>query len=108
MSIVRVSCAKQYMASVDATSSTRRITRLRRSCLALPSKCKQIRVDVILQGDRESVWRAVVEFQGRTLDYLRGHHCGCTDRDDLIVSAVNDQRRNVKLLQVFRKVGFRK
>jgi hypothetical protein len=53
------------------------------------------------------VGSAFIDLQGRVLDDLRCGVSRSADRHDLVVVAVDDQRRNVKLLQILGEVGLR-
>src|SRR5262245_65928788 len=74
---------------------------------ARTTEVEQIGVQAIFEGSRKSVASAFVDLQRRPLDDLRGQERRCGDRHNLIVVAVNDQRRDVDLLQVFGEVRFR-
>ena len=52
----------------------------------------------------EAVGRARIDLQGGVLDDLGGEQGRVTDRHDLVIVAVDDQGRNVELLEVFRQV----
>jgi len=49
-----------------------------------------------------------INFQRRILNNLRRHQRRCADRNNLIVVAVHDERRDIDLLQVFSEIGFGK
>src|SRR6266542_2875243 len=52
------------------------------------------------------MWRSRIDFQRGVLDDLGREHGRRADRHDLVVVAVDDERRRVELLQVFSLVGF--
>ncbi len=64
-------------------------------------------VEAIALRDREPVVGTRVDLQGRALHQLGRHFCRSHERDDLIVVAVNEERRNVDFLEIFGKVGLR-
>src|SRR2546425_1952744 len=49
----------------------------------------------------------LVDLQGTLLEEFRGEHRGISDRDDLVVVAMHDERRHVDDFQVLGKVGLR-
>ena len=53
------------------------------------------------------MWRAGVDLEDGPLDQLRRQHGRRGDRYDLIVVAMQDQRWDVELRQVFGQVGLR-
>src|SRR2546423_12856546 len=76
-----------------------RLRRRRRSTL---DEGQQVGVQLVLVGRGEAVRRALVDLQPRSLDQLvRGQRRGA-DGHDLIVVAVDEQRRYVELLQILR------
>ncbi len=48
-----------------------------------------------------------INFQDRALDNLRGEHGRVCNRHDLIVVAMNDQGRNIELLEIFGEIRLR-
>jgi len=75
------------------------------NCL-FEKKGQKVRVDLVLVCSREAVWRAwIVEFF-RALDDFRGLVSRITDRNNLIVLTMQDQRRNIKLLEIVSEIGF--
>src|SRR5262245_42169089 len=50
------------------------------------------------------VWGTLVDLRGRTLDEFGLELAGVVERHDLVVVALDDERRNVDLLQVLRLV----
>src|SRR5262249_52041970 len=70
-----------------------------------PTELEQAGVQAILQGDRETMACPVVESACDSLDQLCGGECRRGIRYDLIVIAVDDERRDVDLLQVLCEVG---
>jgi hypothetical protein len=48
----------------------------------------------------EAVGSDLIDFKNRTFDDLRGFQCGSADRHDLIIVAMNDERRLIDLLEV--------
>ncbi len=48
--------------------------------------------------------RSRIDLQGCALDDLRGEQGRVSDRHDLVIVSVDDQGRNVELLEVFREV----
>src|SRR3989440_9424943 len=69
-----------------------------------PQKGQQVGVELILVRTAEAVGRARIDLQGRVLDDLRGEKGRVTDGHDLVVITVDDQGRNVELLEVLRHV----
>src|ERR1700741_2177725 len=69
-------------------------------------KREQIGVDLVLLRRADPVRSARVDLQRRVLDQLRRAARGRGERNDLVVVAVEDQRRHVELRQVRREVGF--
>ena len=55
-------------------------------------------------GAYEAVGCARVDLQGRVLDDVLGQEGRVGDRHDLVIVAVEDQCRDVELLEVFRHV----
>ncbi len=69
---------------------------------------EQVLVDLVLVRRAHAVRRALVDLQRRALDDLGREQRRGADRHDLIVVAVQDQRRHVELLQVLGEVGLGK
>jgi hypothetical protein len=69
-------------------------------------ECQQIRVDFVLVGRAHAVRRALINLQLGALDDFGGKERRCLDRNDLIIVTVQDERRNVELLEVFGEVGY--
>src|SRR3989440_4798447 len=69
-----------------------------------PQEGQQVGVELLLVCAHEAVGRARIDLQGRVLDDLRGEKGRVTDRHDLVVITVDDQGRNVELLEVLRHV----
>ena len=65
---------------------------------------QQILVDPILERRAHAVRRALVDLQRRALDHLGRQHGRGADRHDLVVVAVEDQRRDVELLEILGEV----
>src|SRR5687768_13384220 len=64
---------------------------------------KQVGVDLVLMRGGDAVRRArIVDLLG-TLDQPRGFDGGILDRNDLVVFAMQNERRHVELPQVFRE-----
>src|SRR6266851_4829108 len=61
---------------------------------------KQIGVHLVLERCAQAVRGALVDLQGRALDELGLEQAGVSERHDLVVVALHDERRYVKLLQV--------
>src|SRR3954462_3293776 len=74
--------------------------------LLLPKEREQIGVHHLVMGRKQPVRQAWIDFQLGALDQLRRHHRGRADWDDLIVVAVDDQRRQVEFLEIFREISF--
>ena len=64
------------------------------------SKRKQIGAHLVLVCRAQAVRGALVNLQGRALDELGLELAGVGERHDLVVVALNDERRYVELLQV--------
>src|SRR5579883_2982488 len=69
---------------------------------------QEVGVELVLKGDRKSMRRAGIDLQSGALDDLGRHHAGGPDRHDLIVVAVDDERRHVDFLQIFGEIDLRK
>src|SRR5258708_33920290 len=65
---------------------------------------QQVSVERVLMRTGEAVGRARIDLEGCALNNLRGEQGRVADRHDLVVVAVDDQSRNVELLEVFREV----
>src|ERR1700720_2136571 len=65
---------------------------------------KKVGIDLVLLRRAHTVWRALVDLQLRVLDQLDGQQGGVTDRHDLVVVAVQDERRHVHLLEVLGEI----
>lgn len=61
-------------------------------------ECRQIGVERVAVGDGETMIRAWIDLQRRILNELGRDVGGCADRDDLVVVAMDEKRRNVDLL----------
>ena len=61
---------------------------------------QQILVDLVLERRAQAVRGALVDLQHRVLDELGLKQAGVGERHDLVVVALDDQRRDVDLLQV--------
>ena len=66
-----------------------------------PQEGQQVGVELLLVCAGEAVGRARIDLQGGVLDNLRGEEGRGADRHDLVVVAMEDQGRNVELLEVF-------
>src|SRR5674476_1255125 len=71
------------------------------SCL---KKRQKIGVELFLMRFGQAMGSAWVYLQGRVLDEFRGGQSRGADRHDLVVVAVNNQRRHVEFLEVFGKI----
>jgi hypothetical protein len=68
---------------------------------------EQVGVDAIGERDRHTVRCARVHCELRARYELGAQQPGVADRDDLVVVAVQHERRPVDLLEVVREIGFR-
>ena len=68
---------------------------------------EEVGIDAVLVRRTQAVRRALVDLQLCLPDQLRCEQRGRSDRNDLVVVAVDDARRNVDLLQVIGEVGLR-
>ncbi len=69
-----------------------------------PQERQQVGVELLLVRAHEAVGRSRIDLQGRVLDELGGEQGRVADWHDLVVIAMDDQGRNVELLEVFRLV----
>src|ERR1035437_3109393 len=69
-----------------------------------PEEGQQIGVELVLVRVGQTMGTAGIDLQRRVLDEFRREHCRSRDRHDLIVIAVDDQRRHVDLLQVLSEI----
>ncbi len=69
-----------------------------------PQEGQQVGVELLLVRAGEAVGRARIDLKARVLDELRGEEGRVVDRHNLVVVAMDDQGRNVELLEVFREV----
>src|SRR5438477_4307878 len=67
---------------------------------------EQILVDLVLQGRTHAMRRSWVNLERRALHKLGRQQGRGTDRDNLAVIAVEDQGRDIKLLEICGGVGF--
>src|SRR5665811_683216 len=65
---------------------------------------QQIGVELVLVRVGQAMGAARIDLQRRVLDEFRREYGRSRDRHDLIVIAVNDQRRHVELLQVLSEI----
>src|SRR5688500_4347071 len=72
-----------------------------------PDELQQIVVETILVGIGDAVRRARILDQLRAGDQLDRGAGGRIDRNDLVVIAVDDQRRHVEALEILGEVGGR-
>src|SRR5262245_1227616 len=72
--------------------------------LRVLEKREEVGVDLVLAGRAETVGRAGIDLQGGRLDERGREQGGGPDRHDLVVVAVDDERRNVDPLQILRDV----
>ena len=75
-----------------------------RRFIALPSlgpqEGQQVGIEPPLVRAHEAVGRSWIDLQGRVLDDLRGEEGRVTNRHDLVVVAVEDERRHVEFLEI--------
>src|SRR3989442_6096219 len=72
-----------------------------------PQEGQQVFVELLLVREGQAVGRPRIDLQGGALDDLGGEQGRVADRHDLVVVAVDDQSRNVELLEVFGEVRLR-
>ena len=72
--------------------------------MSCPEECQQVGVDLVLEGRAHAVRRARIDLQRGALDELGREQRRGADRHDLVVVAVQDQRRHVELLEVLGEV----
>ena len=65
---------------------------------------EQVGVELVLVRGREPMGRARVRLQLGVRDELRGPRARVRERDDLVVLAVDDERRDVEPLQVLGEI----
>src|SRR5229473_1604769 len=65
-----------------------------------PEEREKVFVDLVLERRAQTVRGALVDLQDRALDDLGLEQAGVSERHDLVVVALHDERRYVKLLQV--------
>ena len=68
---------------------------------------EQICAHLVLVRGAEAVRRALVDLQFRTLDQFDLELAGIGERYDLVVVALDDQRRDIDLLEILGLVGLR-
>jgi hypothetical protein len=68
-------------------------------CISLSEEVQQVGVEPVLVRVGQTVGSAFIDLQGSGLEELRQIIRG-DDRHDLVVVAVDDQCRNVELLQI--------
>lgn len=68
---------------------------------------EEISVALVLACVAQAVRAALINLQDGIGDEFRGEHRGVCDRHDLVVVAVDDERRHIELLQVFGEIRFR-
>src|SRR5688572_7486872 len=76
-----------------------------RACLSFPYKLEQVRIDDIFVSGAHAVGKSRVDLQGGSFHNFRRHMRGDSDRHDLIVVAVHDERWHIELLEIFSKIG---
>ena len=69
---------------------------------------EQVAAHSILLRRAEAVWSTVVDLEPNIVDQLGREQRCWTDRNDLVVVAVNEERGDVDLLQVLSLVGLGK
>lgn len=69
-------------------------------------KRQQIFVELVLVGQPKAVRRVVVHLQRGVFDHLCRQLAGAFKRHDLVVAAVNHQRRHVDFRHIRAEVGF--
>src|ERR1035437_6040634 len=67
---------------------------------------KQVGVEPVLVGGAEAVRCAGIDFQRGAFHELGRELGRGADRHDLVVITMNDERRDVELLEISREVGF--
>src|SRR5512143_553599 len=70
-------------------------------------KRKQIRVDLVLEGGAHAVRCSLVYFERGTFDEFGREHCRVGDRHDLVVVAMQDERRYVNLFKILGLIRLR-
>src|SRR5262245_17190786 len=90
----------ELASSADIVMTPSRSDRRARS-----TKIQQVGIETIFESGRKSVAGAFVNLQRRPIDDLRGQQGRCRNRHDLIVVAVDDERRDVDLPEVVCQVG---
>ena len=79
-----------------------------RAGLSFPYKLEQVRIDDIFVSGAHAVGKSRVDLQGGSFHNFRRHKCGDSDRHDLIVVAVHDERWHIELFEIFSKIGLPK
>src|SRR6202030_1975114 len=73
-----------------------------RSWTARPfDECEEIGVQTILVGRTQAMRGSVVHLERCFLDQFGRKRCRGRDPNELVVVAIQDQRRNVELLEIF-------
>ncbi len=63
---------------------------------------------MLLRGRAHPMRGSGIHLEFGALDQRDRHARRCANRDDLVVITVENERRNIEPLEVFREVGFRK
>ena len=67
---------------------------------------KQFGIDLVLERGTHSVWSARVDFEDGSLNNPGRKQGRSTDRYDLVVVTVENQRWDVELLEILSEIGF--
>jgi len=81
--------------------------RLRLHPLAF-DECQEVGVELVAVRRGQTVGRARVDLERGVSHDFRGEKGGRSDGNDLVVGAVDEQRGDVDLFQIFREIGFGK
>src|SRR5262249_17718852 len=78
-----------------------------RPCRSALYESEKLGIDHVGVCRTHAVWEPLVDLESPLPQQFRGERRGISDRDDLVVVAMHDERRHVDLLQIFGKVRLR-
>src|SRR5262249_25491389 len=101
-----VSLRTSFCGSMNTTAVSFRSNRMISSRSSGLQELEEVCVDAVLEGRAHAVRRALVDLEPRVLDELRRLHGRRSDRNDLVVVAMQDERRNVDLREIGGLIRF--